>query len=78
MLVEGHVSPKVKALTLDGVEPTKEMVVSGKYKFERPLYMYTNGKPKGLAKKFIDFVLSPEGQRIVDEVSFVPVKPTSK
>ena len=33
--------------------------------------MYTNGKPKGLAKDFIDFIKSPEGQTLVDEEGFV-------
>ena len=74
----GYISSKVKALAVDGVEPTKETVVSGKYKLARPLYLYTDGKPKGLAKEFIDFVLSPEGQKIVDKIGFVPVKPTSE
>jgi phosphate transport system substrate-binding protein len=36
--------------------------------------MYTNGDPKGLAKDFIDFILSPEGQKIVEEVGFVSLK----
>lgn len=74
----GYISSKVKALAVDGVEPTKETVVSGKYKLARPLYLYTDGKPTGLAKEFIDFVLSPEGQKIVDKIGFVPVKPTSE
>ncbi|RKZ32723.1 phosphate ABC transporter substrate-binding protein [bacterium] len=74
----GYISSKVKALAVDGVEPTKETVVSGKYKLARPLYLYTDGKPTGLAKEFIDFVLSPEGQEIVDKIGFVPVKPTSE
>ncbi len=74
----GYISSKVKALAVDGVEPTKETVVSGKYKLARPLHLYTDGKPTGLAKEFIDFVLSPEGQEIVDKIGFVPVKPTSK
>jgi len=74
----GYISSKVKALAVDGVEPTKETVVSGKYKLARPLYLYTYGKPTGLAKEFIDFVLSPEGQKIVDKIGFVPVKPTSE
>ncbi len=74
----GYISSKVKALAVDGVEPTKETVVSGKYKLARPLYLYTDGKPMGLAKEFIDFVLSPEGQKIVDKIGFVPVKPTSE
>jgi ABC-type phosphate transport system substrate-binding protein len=36
--------------------------------------MYTNGKPRGLAKKFIDFVLSLAGQRIVEDLGFVPLR----
>jgi phosphate transport system substrate-binding protein len=36
--------------------------------------MYTNGAPKGLAKSFIDFILSNEGQKIVRDNGFVPVK----
>ncbi len=74
----GYVSSKVKALTVDGVKPTKKTVASGEYKLSRPLYFYTDGKPKGLAKEFIDFVLSPEGQKIVEEAGFVPVKPTDE
>ena len=74
----GYVSSKVKALTVDGVKPTKKAVASGEYKLSRPLYFYTDGKPKGLAKEFIDFVLSPEGQKIVEEAGFVPVKPTDE
>lgn len=70
----GYVSSKVKALTVDGVKPTKKAVASGEYKLARPLYFYTDGKPKGLAKEFIDFVMSSEGQKIVEEAGFVPVK----
>jgi len=70
----GYLSDKVKALEIDGVEPSQKTVVSGKYKLSRPLFMYTNGKPKGLAKKFIDFVLSLAGQRIVEDLGFVPLR----
>ncbi len=70
----GYLSDKVKALEIDGVEPSEKTVVSGEYKLSRPLFMYTNGKPKGLAKKFIDFVLSLAGQRIVEDVGFVPLR----
>jgi len=38
------------------------------------LFMYTNGEPKGLAKSFIDFIMSSTGQEIVKEAGFVPVK----
>jgi phosphate transport system substrate-binding protein len=36
--------------------------------------MYTDGEPKGLAKKFLDFVLSLAGQRIVADIGFVPLR----
>lgn len=74
----GYLSSKVKALKVDGVEPTLKTVVAGEYEFARPLYMYTNEKPKGLVKEFIDYVLSPAGQTIAEETGFVPIGPTSK
>jgi len=70
----GYLSDKVKALEIDEVEPSQKTVVSGEYKLSRPLFMYTNGNPKGLAKKFIDFVLSLSGQRIVEDVGYVPLR----
>ena len=70
----GYLSPEVKALKIEGVTPSQDTVLKGTYPISRPLFMYTNGKPKGLAKDFIDFVLSKEGQRIVKEQGFVPLK----
>ena len=64
----------VKALTLDGVVPSKETVLTGKYRFGRPLFMYTNGAGEGLVKQFIDFVKGTEGQKIVDEEGFVALQ----
>ena len=49
-----------------------------KYPISRPLYLYTNGSPKGLVKDFIDYALSNEGQKIVVETSFVPVNKNEK
>jgi len=70
----GYLSPDVKAVNMEGVAPTNEAVVSGEYQIARPLFMYTNGEPSGLAKSFIDFIMSEKGQTIVEEVGFVPVK----
>jgi phosphate transport system substrate-binding protein len=67
----GYVSKSVKALVIDGVEASKETVLSGQYPIARPLFMYTNGSPKGVVKDFIDFILSGEGQRLVEEEGFV-------
>ena len=54
--------------------PTIENVMDGKYPISRPLYLYTNGDPKGIVKNFIDYALSEEGQKVVVETAFVPVK----
>jgi phosphate transport system substrate-binding protein len=70
----GYISPQVKALVLDGVMPSNETVLSNKYKLSRPLFMYTNGSPKGVVKDFLDFVLSEEGQKLVKEAGFVGLK----
>lgn len=59
-------------------EPTIENVMHGKYPISRPLYLYTNGEPKGLVKDFIDYALSEEGQKVVVETSFVPINNNEK
>ena len=51
----------------------EEPVKAGKYPLTRPLYQYTNGNPKGEAKSFIEFELSEDGQKIVEEEGFLPV-----
>ncbi|MFH1189071.1 MAG: PstS family phosphate ABC transporter substrate-binding protein [Candidatus Omnitrophota bacterium] len=56
------------------VEPVIANVINGKYPISRPLYVYTNGAPEGLVKKFVDYMLSAEGQEIVLATDFVPVK----
>jgi phosphate transport system substrate-binding protein len=60
------------------VLPTMENVKSGSYSISRPLLFYTNGEPTGNVKQYLDYVLSPEGQKIVVEQEFVPVKPAAK
>ena len=67
----GYVTSKVKIVTVDGIECNKETVVSGTYPLSRPLFMYTNGDPQGDVKKFINFVLSDEGQKLVEENGYV-------
>jgi phosphate transport system substrate-binding protein len=70
----GYVSDKVKLVDIGGVIPTKQTVLTGKYPYSRPLYMYTNGVPRGAAKQFIDFILSKDGQALVEKEGFVPLK----
>ncbi len=54
--------------------PTVENVEKGLYPISRPLFIYTNGKPAGRMQEFLEFVMSPEGQKIVEIMDFVPVK----
>lgn len=76
----GYISLKQKALSVakakdsEYIEPAIESVKNGKYPISRPLLMYTKGKPEGAVKAFIDFALSPEGQKIVIKTDFVPIK----
>lgn len=70
----GYLSSAVKAIDVDGVKASKETVLTGKYSIGRPLFMYTNGVPAGLAKQFIDFILSPGGQKLVEGEGFVGLK----
>jgi len=66
----------IKLLALDGVAATSANVKSGVYGLTRPLNFVTMGPPHGLAKAFLDFVLTPTGQQIVTEQEFVPVQET--
>ena len=63
----------ITVVAMDGVLPDKASVQSKKYPYARPNFFYTNGIPTGNVKKFVDFVLSPTGQSIVERVGFMPV-----
>jgi phosphate transport system substrate-binding protein len=54
--------------------PTAETIGKGDYPITRFLYMYMRNKPTGETKKYIDWILGPEGQRIVTEVGYFPYK----
>lgn len=58
----------------EAVAPTEENVRSKKYPIWRYLYYYTNGRPSGEIKRFVDFALSSEGQQIVERVGYYSVK----
>ncbi len=64
----------IKLLALDGVAATSANVKNGTYGLLRPLNFVTVGPPQGLAKAFLDFVLTPAGQHLVTTQEFVPVR----
>jgi phosphate transport system substrate-binding protein len=69
----GHIDASVAPVALDGVAPSLENVKTGNYKVARGLYSNTKGEPQGLTKKFIDYLYSTEGQKLIVEKGFIPV-----
>lgn len=64
----GALDPQaVKPLTLDGVACNVKNIHSKQYKIQRPFLLLTKTAPTGLVKEFMDWILSPEGQRIVSK-----------
>jgi phosphate transport system substrate-binding protein len=64
----------IKVVPIDGASPSKESVLGKSYPYARPTFFYTDGEPAGLAKDFVEFVLSDAGQKIVVQAGFVPIK----
>ena len=64
----------IKVMPIDGVLPSTQSVHAKAYPYARPTFYYTNGEPSGAAKEFLDFTISPAGQKIVSQVGFVPIK----
>ncbi|MFD6888765.1 phosphate ABC transporter substrate-binding protein [Streptomyces sp. NPDC059957] len=59
------------AVPLDGIAPTLENVASSKYPMTRPLFMITDGQPKGAVKEYIDYLLSAEGQKLLPKHGYL-------
>jgi phosphate transport system substrate-binding protein len=69
----GYINKSVKPLQVNGVTASVATALSKEYPFSRELYMYTDGDPKGDAAKYIAFVKSAEGQKIVVKEGFIPL-----
>jgi phosphate transport system substrate-binding protein len=63
----------IKVLTIEGAAPSGDAVRNHTWPYARPTFYYTNGEPTGVAKQFVDFTISPAGQKIVDRVGFVGI-----
>ena len=64
----------IRVVPIDGASPSKESVLAKSYPYARPTFFYTNGEPTGVVKEFIDFTVGTDGQKIVEQVGFVPIK----
>jgi phosphate transport system substrate-binding protein len=75
----GYATPAVKILKVSakkgepGVMPSNATVMDKTYPVARPMFMYTPGEPSAAAKKYLDWVLSPAGQKVVEETGYVPL-----
>lgn len=62
---------QVKAVQVEGVAPSADAVKDGSYSVSRPFNIATMGEPEGLAADFINFIMSDEGQAIVEEEGYI-------
>ena len=69
----GSLNDTVKALKVDGVEPTVENIKSDSYKVYRPFNIATKGEVSEAAQDFIDYILSAEGQQIVSDEGYITI-----
>ena len=58
-------------------EPSSHTAIDGSYPIARPLLMYTAGQPEGAIKKYLDWILSDEGQCIIQAKGYAPVRPVT-
>lgn len=76
----GYVTPQVKVIAVakkagsDYVLPSASTVNAGTYPISRDLYMYTPKKENAAVQAYLDWIMSPEAQKIVTDLGFVPVK----
>ncbi|MGD0898186.1 MAG: phosphate ABC transporter substrate-binding protein [Thermoguttaceae bacterium] len=74
----GYDAPGVKMLRVSkrrgepGVAPTVENARNGSYPITRPLQIYTAGDPAGPVRRYLDWILSPQGQAVVAQQGYVP------
>lgn len=70
----GHIGGEdVKVISIDDTAPSPEAAIEGTYQLKRPLQMLIGPLSQPIAREFVDFVLSEEGQQIVEEDGWVPV-----
>jgi len=65
---------EIKLLSVDGVPPTKETIRSGEYPITGEFYIVTAGTDNPNVQKLIDWVLSPQGQKLIEKVGYVPIQ----
>jgi phosphate transport system substrate-binding protein len=73
-LALSYVDNSISALSIDGAAPTVANITSGKYPVWSYEHMYTKGKPSGLTKAFLDYMLTPEVQnKLIPSLGYIPI-----
>jgi len=65
-------APAISPLGPNGL-PDYQVVYSHSYGLFRPLYVYAAGQPEGEKKTYLDWILGPDGQKIVEQVEYIPL-----
>jgi len=65
---------EIKLLSIDNIMPSKETIQSNQYVFSGTFYAITTGNESDTTKKFIEWILSNEGQRIIERVGYIPIR----
>ena len=68
----GLLDDSVKALKLEGVLPSSEAIENGTYSLYRPFLFVMSTAPSGMTKTFLDFTMSPDGQKILMDEGLIP------
>lgn len=69
----GSLNDTVKALDIDGVAPGVEAIKDGSYTIARPFNIATKGEISPLAQNFVDYIMSAEGQTVVEGKGYIPI-----
>lgn len=72
----GSLNDTIKGLKIDGVEPTVANIVSGDYKVARPFNIVLGDKTDEVTEDFIKYILSSDGQVVVEKVGYIAVETT--
>lgn len=64
----------IRLLSVNGVAPTNENILSGTYPLTVDLYMVTAGEPTPSARKLMDWMLSKQGQKMIEDTGYVPLR----
>lgn len=72
----GSLNDTVKALSIDGVAPSVDSIKDGSYTISRPFNIATKGDLNPTAQDFVTFIMSTEGQNVVEDKGYIPMDNT--